>query len=42
MADLENIGKRLKDLREQKEMTMDMVVEDMNRTVWKMRLKAHG
>lgn len=29
MSDLEDLGKRLKELREQKEMTMDMVVEDM-------------
>lgn len=30
MADLDSLGKRLKELREQREMTMDMVVEDMN------------
>ena len=29
MSDLEDLGKRLKELREQKEMTMEMVVEDM-------------
>lgn len=30
MADLDGIGKRLKELREQKELSMDMVVTDMN------------
>lgn len=30
MAGLDDLGKKLKELREQKEMTMDMVVEDMN------------
>lgn len=31
MSDLDGIGKRLKELRQQRELSMDMVVEDMNR-----------
>lgn len=32
MDDIENLGKRLKELREQRELTMDMVVYDVANT----------
>lgn len=32
MDDIENLGKRLKELRESRELTMDMVVYDMDMT----------